>query len=52
MLGVVVFDERLSPGVVPMLLSLLFLVLMSAAVALLSRVRGAVEETVRIHATV
>jgi drug/metabolite transporter (DMT)-like permease len=52
MLGVVVFDERLRPGVVPMLLSVLFLVLMSTAVALLSRVRGAVEETVRIHATV
>lgn len=52
MLGVVVFDERLRPGVVPLLLSLLFLVLMSAAVVLLSQVRGAVEETVRSHAMV
>jgi hypothetical protein len=45
-LGVVVFDERLRPGVVPLLLSVLFLTLMSAAVALLSQVRVAVQETV------
>lgn len=48
-LGVVVFDERLRPGVVPLLLSLLCLVLMSAAVALLSQVRVAVEQTARSH---
>ena len=52
MLGVVVFGERLRPGVVPMLLSLLFLVLMSAAVALLSQPRISVEETVSSHAIV
>ncbi len=46
-LGVVVFDERLRPGVVPLLLSVLFLVLMSAAVALLSQVRVVVAESVR-----
>jgi drug/metabolite transporter (DMT)-like permease len=47
LLGVVVYDERLRPGVLPLLLSLLFLVLMSAAVALLSQVQVAVEQTVR-----
>ncbi|MDQ5840667.1 MAG: DMT family transporter, partial [Chloroflexota bacterium] len=49
MLGVVVFGEQLRPGAAPLLLSLLFLVLMSAAVALLSQVRGAVEDPVRSH---
>lgn len=44
-LGVVVFDERLRAGALPLLLSLLFLLLMSAAVALLSQVRAAVEQT-------
>jgi drug/metabolite transporter (DMT)-like permease len=48
-LGVGVFDERLRPGAVPLLLSLLFLGLMSAAVALLSRIRVAVEATARSH---
>jgi len=42
-LGVVVFDEQLRTGAVPLLLSLLFLVLMSTAVVFLSRVRVAVE---------
>jgi hypothetical protein len=49
LLGVVVYDERLRSGVVPLLLSLLSLVLMSAAVALLSQVRAVVEATVRTH---
>jgi len=48
---VVVYDERLRSGVVPLLLSLLCLVLMSAAVALLSQVRVVVEESVRTHET-
>jgi drug/metabolite transporter (DMT)-like permease len=52
MLGVVVFGERLRPGAAPLMLSLLFLVLMSATVALLSQVRGAVEESVRTRLTV
>jgi len=42
-LGVVVFDEQLRTGAVPLLLSLLFLVPMSTAVVFLSRVRVAVE---------
>jgi hypothetical protein len=48
-LGVVVFDERLRAGAVPLLLSLLFLGLMSAAVALLSQIRVAVEHPARTH---
>jgi hypothetical protein len=52
-LGVVVFDERLRPGVMPLLLSVLFLVLMSTAVAFLSQVRVSVErKTVPSHAVV
>lgn len=47
--GVVVFDEQLRHGVVPLLLSLLFLLLMSTVVALLSRVQVAVEEGVPSH---
>jgi len=42
--GVVVFDEQLRHGVVPQLLSLLFLLLMSTVVPFLSRVQVAVEE--------
>ena len=49
LLGVVVYDERLRSGAVPLLLSLLCLALMSAAVALLSQVRVVVEESVRTH---
>lgn len=49
LLGVVVYDERLRSGVVPLLLALLCLVLMSVAVALLSQVRAVVEETGRTH---
>jgi len=51
-LGVAVFDERLQPGLAPLLLSLLFLVLMSTAVVLLSQVRVAVEEPVPSHTLV
>jgi len=49
LLGVVVYDERLRTGVVPLLLSLLCLVLMSAAVALLSQVPVVAEESVPTH---
>lgn len=49
-LGVAVFDERLRPGAAPLLLSLLFLVLMSTAVAFLSQVRVAVGEPTPSHA--
>lgn len=48
-LGIVVYNERLRTGVAPVLLSLMFVVLMSAAVAMLSQVRVAVEETARRH---
>ena len=48
-LGVVVYDEQLSKGVGPILASLLFLVTMSVAVVLLSRVRVAVDESVHHH---
>ncbi|WP_411284242.1 DMT family transporter [Lapillicoccus sp.] len=48
-LGVVVYDEQLSKGVGPILASLLFLVTMSVAVVLLSRVRVAVDEGVHHH---
>jgi len=44
-LGVMVYDERLRSGVIPLLLSLVFIVAMSVAVALLSQVRAAVEAT-------
>jgi drug/metabolite transporter (DMT)-like permease len=47
LLGIIVYDERLRSGLVPMLLSLVCLVLMSASVAMLSRVRVEVEQTVR-----
>jgi len=46
-LGVMVYDERLRSGVIPLVLSLVFIVGMSAAVALLSQVRVAVEATPR-----
>ncbi len=47
--GVVVFDEQLRQGAASLLLSLLFLLVMSTAVALLSRVRVAVEEGEPTH---
>jgi len=50
-LGVVVYDEQLSKGVGPILTSLLFLVTMSVAVVLLSRVRVAVDEGGHHHQT-
>jgi len=49
LLGVVVYDERLRSGVLPLLVSLLCLVLMSAAAALLSRVPVVVEQGVATH---
>jgi hypothetical protein len=49
LLGVVVYDEALRSGVVPLVLSLLCLAIMTASVVLLSQVRVAVEQTVRTH---